>query len=538
MKDVWNRLESAADPLARSEARLAMAQAVAHVGSWEIDLATRRMWGSDEAFRIYGLPPSPDGQLPLAEVQRIPLPAYRAVLDGALAALVREGREYDVRFRIRRAADGAERSIHSRAVLVRDAGGRAALVAGTLQDVTEQERLEEQLQLRQRMDSVGTLASGIAHDFNNVLVGIMGYADLLAEEAAGLAPGQRECVEAILQASRRAADLVKGLQLLTRPRPDELEVYDVAAVAGEVCAVLRETTDRLVEKELRIPPGRHHVRGSASALYHALMNLGVNAVQAVEARGPGAGGWVRFEADWLDPAVHGRPAPGAGRWVRLTVADSGTGMSPEVRDRAFDPLFTTKEKGTRQGQGLGLAMVYNVVVRQHGGAIDLDTSPGEGSAFHLLLPAGEPGGDAAVAPAAAAEVTAPRAATVLVADDEPAILRFAERALAPAGFRVLKAADGAAAAELLRARIGEVDLVVLDRTMPRLPGERVLELIRGLRPDLPVIVSSGDTDGWSGPALDTVAVLRKPFTGRELLEAVRAALAAVSPGRSGSSPGA
>jgi len=632
----------------RDEARFRLSQAVAHIGNWEIDLASRMVWASDEAFHIYGFATNPRHCLPLSEVQTRPLLAYRAELDRAMQELVNHGAPYDVRFRVERADDGAVRLVHSMAQVLRDASGRPTIVAGTVQDITEREerhqrmvdalaaseerarlaferaadailifdasgtlrhaneravtltgrplddllgrnlrdlfspaelsvrpflaevveagetvvaerrllradgsevpvemssrlladglaqaivrdvterrRLEEQLQLRQRMDSLGTLAAGIAHDFNNILVGIMGFGDLLKSEA-GLSPGQRELVEDILRASQRAADLVHGLNQLTRPEPSRGESFDLAEVVDEVCAVLRETTDRIVVKDNRVVRGQHFLHGKSSDLYHALMNLGVNAVQAVLEKGSPSGGFVRFEARAEAPRLPGRREPSPGRWVHLTVTDSGVGMTPEVRRQAFDPLFSTKERGRRGGQGLGLTMVYNIVIRQYGGAIDIDTEPGAGACFHLYLPGEERPAESTTAPVRmVAEPGRPLAATILVVDDEPHIVRLVRRVLRREGYQILSAHDGAEAVELFEQRPEGIDLVLLDRNMPSLSGEQVLSKLRALRADVRVVLSSGGGVSVPPGAMET---LPKPYTATQLREVIRRALAGV-----------
>jgi len=387
--------------------------------------------------------------------------------------------------------------------------------------VSERKRLEDQLQLRQRMDSIGTLAAGIAHDFNNVLAGIMGYADVLRVDSAGLGPLQRESVEAILQSCQRAADLVSGLLNLSRPGLAEPDGFDLYEVAAEVMLVLRETTDRLVAKEVDVPEGRYAVRGSASADYHALMNLGINAIQAIEEKGAAPGDRLAIEADEYVAKAGDRLGLEPGTWVHVVVRDTGTGMGEEVRRRAFDPLFTTKEKGDRKGQGLGLAMVYNIVVRQHSGAIEVDSVEGKGSAFHLYLPAGEPGSrrlaTASVEPARGNE-------TILVVDDEPLIAKLTRRILERSGYEVLTAGDGAEAVELFAQRGAAIDVVVLDRTLPRLRGEVVLARMRELRPDVRVIVSSGDGSACVAQFPGASAVLCKPYTPTRLCEVIRQVL--------------
>ena len=416
--------------------------------------------------------------------------------------------------------------VHSR----RFADGLAQAIA---RDLTERRRLEEQLQLGQRMDSVGTLAAGIAHDFNNILVGIMGFADLLATEAAGLTKEQQDAVENIVRASRRAADLVGGLDRLTRPGSQRGETFDLASVLSEVCGVLRETTERIVTKEDRVVRGRYFLRGSSSDLYHALMNLGVNAVQAVLEQDPQGGGFVRFEASEETLRPPGSRAPAPGNWIHLRVADSGIGMTPEVRRRAFDPLFSTKGKGNRGGQGLGLTMVYNIVVRQFGGFIDVETGRGAGTTFHLYLPRAEP----LEAPQpVATERTAQRAsarATVLVVDDEPQIVHLARRVLEGEGHRVVTATSGAEALELFDRLGAEIDLVILDQNMPRLSGTEALARFRTTRPSIQVIVSTG---GGTIDAQGSADLLPKPYTATELRQKVRKILAGCYSGRPTGAP--
>jgi PAS domain S-box-containing protein len=633
------------DALATSEARLRRAQRVARLGSWELDLVTKVMWGSAEAFRIYGLPATPDHSLPFDIVKEIPLPEYRPRLDQALSDLVQHGTPYEIRFRITRRGDGAIRHVHSFAEATLDASGRPVLVSGTIQDVTEHEeatralqdalraneerarlileqaadaiflgtptgvfasvneraceltgyvreeligrdftmlftpavletlplrydliergetiinerqlsrkdgtlvliemrakklsdgtlqaivrdiserrRLEEQLQLRQRMDSIGTLAGGIAHDFNNILTAIVGYADILRMRATQLDSVSQRAIESILSSSRRAADLVRGLQMLSRPDAGEVGSFDLHRVASEVFQVLRETTDRIIAKEVLIPPGRFPIHGSASALYHALMNLGINAVQAIEQNGARAGDRVTIEArDFV--ATEGGPLPlPSGPFVQVIIRDTGAGMSPEVQRRAFDPLFTTKEKGERKGQGLGLAMVYNIVVRQHRGLIEVETSEGGGSTFHLYLPRGRAAENDR---AATADVPPAGTETVLIVEDEREIVTLTREALQRVGYSVLSAADGWEAIEVFRAHQDEIDLVLLDRTLPRLAGDRVLQQMLVLRPDIKVIVSSGDAaiDLSSFPG--ALRILHKPYALTLLFGVIREVL--------------
>ncbi len=631
--------------LAKSEARLRRAQRVARLGSWELDLRTMVMWGSDEAFRVYGLELNPDNSLPYDIVKKIALPEARPKLDRALAELLKTDTPYEIRFRIRRHDDGAIRHIHSFAEAARDESGKPVLITGTIQDVTEYEeanrelekalrtneerarlildqaadaiflrsadsgyfiqvneqackltgyehdelvgrdfrllfeadvlageplrddlldrgetvirerllmrkdgdrtviemrskrlsdgslqsilrdisnrkRLEEQLYLRQRMDSLGTLAGGIAHDFNNILAAIVGAADALRLTEGGTKARDRT-VASILQACRRAADLVHGLQMLTHPLPFERESFDLHAVASEVFQVLEQTTNRLITKEMSIPEGCFPVHGNPSSIYHVLMNLGINAIHAVEAKGPEAENVVRIEASDHVVEERGRLPLAPGPYVRVTVRDTGVGMSPEIRNRAFDLLFTTKEKGERKGQGLGLAVVYNVIVRHHHGTIDVESTEGEGTAFHIYLPRGTM---PAVEDSPATPVIRGGDESILLVEDEPEIASITREVLESLGYTVLIATDGCEAVETFRKNRTDLDLVILDRTLPKLPGESVLQQMQELDPDVKVIVSSGDTTVDLGLFPGAFSVLHKPFRLATLFDTIRDAL--------------
>jgi PAS domain S-box-containing protein len=422
--------------------------------------------------------------------------------------------------RLLRRKDGSEIPVEMRSKRLSD---------GTLQaiirDVSEQKRLEEQLQLRQRMDSIGTLAGGIAHDFNNILAAIMGYADLLRITKPGLGTDQQESLAQIQAASRRATDLVRGLQSLSRPRPAEVGSFDLHKIAAEVVHILEETTDRLIVKDVRIEPDRFLVRGDASALYHVLMNLGINAVQAIEEKGLAQGGLVTLSASHYQAWESERRPLRPGDYVHLTVDDTGVGMTEDVRLRVFDPLFTTKEKGERKGQGLGLAMVYNIVVRQHAGWVEVESERGVGSTFHLFLPAGT-----AAAVTNERPTTEPRGGseTILVVEDESQLLALTRVALKRLGYQVLAARDGQEAVDVFREQARRIDLVVLDRTLPRLSGERVLRQMQSLRADVKVVISSGDASIELADFPGALALLRKPYEPSKLCATIRELLDADS----------
>ncbi len=520
--------------------RLRRAQAVAQVGSWELDLRTRTMWGSEEAFRLYGLTITPDQVLPLLLVQKVPLAEYRPLLDQALADLVAGRGRYDVEYEILRPLDGARRNIHSLAELCQRPGDAGPVVVGTLQDITarktmeaalrvseeqlrtEQRRLEAQLQLRLRMDSIGTLASGMAHDFNNILAAIQGYAELLRDETAGLAPNARQAADNVRAAAERAAGLVGRLRSLSRPDQQGTATFDLQPVVADVFQMLEGTTDRRIRKECGMARDTWLVRGTESDVYHALVHVALNAIQAIEDKGVSELDVVRVTACSHEAGQHDEHGLAAGRYVHVALSDTGTGMSAEVQTRAFDPLFSTKARGVRKGQGLGLTMVYHIVVTQHGGAITFDSREGHGTTVHLFLPAGSRP-DAVVCSAPPVN-TAPPTCGILIVEDEESVAGLMRQVLSRTGHRVLLAEDGVVGLEMFVAHGADIDLVILDQTLPRLSGIEVLRELSRLRPGVRVIMSSGDQVPVPDGLHAAVGFLPKPFSLADLKAAVRKAL--------------
>jgi len=398
---------------------------------------------------------------------------------------------------------------------------------GIVEDVTEESRLEEHLHRARRLEAVGTLASGIAHDFNNILCGILGYASLLRERG-GLGGSALEAARSIEESAARGADLTRRLLGVTRAAPDEPGVVDVGAVLADCVRLARETFDRRIEVELEVAEHLPAIRGRATDLHQAILNLCINARDAMP-----RGGRLRLAAS-VDAAGPSRP-PGDARpraWVRVDVVDEGEGMEASTLARIFEPFFTTKHRA--QGSGLGLFMVYTSV-QAHGGAVDVVSAPGRGSTFSVFLPAGDPGAAAAApsvaaeeAPTAAAPPAAPASARILVVEDESMIRNLAVTILSEDGLRVDSAGDGEEALRLLEAPGASYDAVILDLILPRVAGGEVFRRLRARHPDLPVILSSGNVDeGLLDSELRSgiAGLLPKPYRATDLLRAVRSALA-------------
>ena len=392
-----------------------------------------------------------------------------------------------------------------------------------LQDeLEERHRVEEQLVHAQKMEAVGQLAGGVAHDFNNLLTAILAHAGALAAEAD---PGSEaaESARTIEQAARRAAELTRQLLGFARRGKLLAAPTDLHLLVGEVARLLGRTLDKRIVVAQRLGAAHPVVLGDAGQLQQAVLNLAVNARDAMA-----EGGVLTFETALreLDPAARAvRPGLAAGPFVVLTVRDSGQGVPAAIRDRIFEPFFTTKEAG--RGTGMGLAMVYGIVAN-HGGFVTLESAEGQGAAFSLWLPAHRAQPEAPRAPAPAAAAPRPGRETVLVIDDEPLVLETSRRLLGGLGYQVVAASGGAQAVAWVRGG-GRADLAILDLAMPEMDGAATYEALRALSPGLRVLVTSGyERDGRVQALLDRGAVgfLAKPWRREDLAAEVARAVAA------------
>ncbi|MFT5432116.1 MAG: two-component system cell cycle sensor histidine kinase/response regulator CckA, partial [Myxococcota bacterium] len=400
-----------------------------------------------------------------------------------------------------------------------DDAGAISSIRGILRDVTEQRALEMQLVQAQKMESLGLLAGGIAHDFNNILCGILGYASLLTVRLQADEKSRRQ-LQTIEQSARRAQDLTSQLLGFARGGKYNPTAVQIGDVLTESLALLDRLIGQHIEIRTRLQPGLPTVEGDATQLQQVVMNLCLNARDAMP-----DGGTLTIETSLCDSATlataHGpiwRPGP----FVRLMIRDTGIGMTKETVHRVFDPFFTTKEKG--KGTGLGLALVYGVI-KNHGGCVDVQSTPGGGASFQCYLPASDALPAALDTPVAVPAVGR-RSGCILVVDDDQVVRSLVRDILEPHGYRVLLAEDGLAAVELFGVRHAEIDLVILDMLMPRMDGLQAYFAMRDIDPALRVVLCTGySQDHRAGELLRTGAVgfLRKPYDPAELLAAVEGA---------------
>ncbi len=372
-----------------------------------------------------------------------------------------------------------------------------------VRDLSRQKELESQLRQAQKMEAVGRLAGGIAHDFNNLLTAISGYSEFLA---AGIEDERlKRHAEEIKKAAARAAALTGQLLAFSRRQVLQPRVLNLNAVISDMDSLLRRLIGEDVELVVILEPALANVQADPTQVEQVIVNLAVNARDAMP-----HGGSVTIETANVETEK--------GAFVELRLTDTGVGMTEDERQQLFDPFFTTKEGGT----GLGLATVYGIV-DQSGGTIEVDSSPGMGSSFKVLLPQVE---EAAEEIAAAQPKAAPAVGseTILLVEDETVVRQLVAEILETSGYTVLQAGDGPSALELLRRHPSPVELLVTDVVMPGMSGPEVAQAVTAMRPGTQVLYTSGYTDsaiGHHGVLEPGIAFLQKPFSADDLSRKVR-----------------
>ncbi len=371
---------------------------------------------------------------------------------------------------------------------------------------------------------IGQLAGGIAHDFNNILGVIINYARFASGAVPEGSPAHAD-IEEIRRAAERGVALVRQLMILARRETGEESVFDLNGLINGLDGFLRSTIGEHIRVERRLEPELWPIAEDPARIEQVLINLAVNARDAMP-----EGGTLSFETEnteLTEAETIANPGMKAGRYVRLVVSDTGIGMDSEVAARAFEPMFTTKSSG--HGTGLGLATVYTII-SQTGGALELSSEPGVGTSFEIYIPATERGPAQETRPAQA--VPAGRGESVLIAEDDPAVRRVAERILSGAGYAVTCARGGAEALDLLDDTGLSVDLLLADVVMPGMRGDDLARRAVAMRRGLHVLFMSGYSDQAPpkdlGPTAGSVDFIDKPFDAGTLLSRVRDLLKGVA----------
>jgi signal transduction histidine kinase/CheY-like chemotaxis protein len=405
--------------------------------------------------------------------------------------------------------------VHAR-VLVGD--GQVVGVMAIARDLSERERLENELRQAQKMVAVGRLATGIAHDFNNLITVLIGYSDELIEEAAAGSSVHHAAV-AVRRAAERASGLTQQLLSFSRRQTLVSHTVDLNRIITHMEDMLRRLLGPEIRLDFKLQPGLAAIAADESQISQVVMNLVVNARDAM----PKGGTLIIETANVELGAEHLEVIPGA--HVLLTVADTGQGMTADVRDRLFEPFFTTKERG--HGTGLGLSMVHGIV-RQCTGHIVVDSKPGSGTRFLVYFPQ-QPGaaGPTLPSPVAHHSVSVRGEGVILLAEDDPSVRRLVVSELTRRGFTVIEAEDGRAALEIFHREKDRVEVLVTDVVMPRLNGADLAKEAERIRPGLKILFISGHPER-AGSGLDPTGItnlLMKPFTADTLAARIKGIIA-------------
>jgi two-component system, cell cycle sensor histidine kinase and response regulator CckA len=481
------------------------------------DLAGEVTYWNAGAQRLYGWSAAEASGRPLAEL----VSADPAAAERAAREVLADG-TWRGEFR-HRSRGGDEVVVEARWILLRDARGTPTSILVTDTDVTERRRIEQQLLRAQRMESIGTLAGGIAHDLNNVLAPILLAVELIALDEAD--EQKLELLRTVESSAQRGAEMVRQVLSFARGVSGERVELDVRELIDDVLGIVGDAFPRDVRLERRLHAPLAAVNGDATQLHQVLMNLLVNARDAMP-----NGGTVRLRATTVvldEQYAAVTPDASAGTYVAIEVEDDGHGMRPEVVDRAFEPFFTTKAHG--EGTGLGLSTSL-AIVRGHGGHIRVYSEPERGTTFRVHLPvASDPGGTwvDATDDSPPSDLPRGRGERVLVVDDEAAVRDITQQTLEAFGYRVDVAGDGAEAVALFARDPAGYDLVITDVTMPVMDGPATVHAVRSIRDGIPVIATSGlNANGNVGKAaaVGVEHFLGKPYTALTLLELVRRVL--------------
>jgi len=400
--------------------------------------------------------------------------------------------------------------------------GNVRQILGVIRDITAEREAQEQVKnseqtMRQveKMQAIGQLAGGIAHDFNNQLAGIIGYADLL-REMYNDEPTVKTYAEKIITVTRRAAELTAQLLMFGRKGKYLAVDVDINGIIGEVASILRRTIDRAIKVTIEQNDVRGSVWGDPTQIQNAIMNLALNARDAMTGEGvlTISTSYANFDERSI---AAGKVELIAGKYIRIDVSDTGTGIDEKIRQKIFEPFFTTKDPG--KGTGMGLASVYGTV-KNHGGAITVDSTMGKGTCMSVFLPAKE-SRPAAVPFTEERETTKHSSGKILLVDDDEYVIDTVTEMLSSAGYTVTTAVDGLKAIELFKEK-GPFDLVILDMIMPGKNGRDTLLSLREINAGVKVVISSGYAPTEQVQELITTGAcfIQKPYRKRDLIPIV------------------
>jgi PAS domain S-box-containing protein len=402
-----------------------------------------------------------------------------------------------------------------------DEKGNVVGILGIGEDITERKRLEDQLRQDEKMKAIGTLAGGIAHDFNNILGAIMGYTEIAALQIPEESKAKKSLKE-VLNASRRARDLVKQILAFSRKSEQERIPMQIGPIVKEALKLLRSSLPTTIEIRQNIESETGIVEADPTQIHQILMNLCTNASYAMGEEGGilqvAIGNAQLGSSD--SELTHFDVTPG--NYLRLTVSDTGQGMPPEVLERIFEPYYTTKERG--EGTGLGLSVVHGIV-KSYGGTITAYSEPGKGSTFHVYFPVIEQRREVLETDESGPIPTGNE--RILFIDDEPSLVDLGKQMLKRLGYKVSTRTSSLEALELFKVKPDQFDLVITDMTIPNMTGERLAHNLMKIRSDIPVIICTGYSEYISEEKVNKIGIrafIMKPLVMRDLANIVRKVL--------------
>jgi PAS domain S-box-containing protein len=525
LQDIDSR-KQAEEALRASQARLDAAQTQAHIGSWEFKLSGDERFWSKEMFRLFGKEPS-ERVPPLSEFFDMVHPDDRDSLLAVDQEARRTGLPHRTEYRSH-PARGPERVFEVMIEALRDSAGVVIAMAGTLQDISErrrvereQTRLQEQLQQAAKMEAVGRLAGGIAHDFNNLLTVIQGNAELAKLELAPADP-LIPYLDQVRTASSSAADLTRQLLAFSRRQMIEPRVLNLNDLIKTLQKMLARLIGEDVKLETVLTPDLGSVKVDPGQFDQVIVNLAVNARDAMPKGGRLSIETANVDLDEALCALHPGLTPGP--FIMVAVSDTGHGMTKEIRERIFEPFFTSKPKG--RGTGLGLAMVF-AVVTQSGGAIDVYSEVDHGTTFKIYIPRVEQPAETFARISAIPEL--PRGSeSILLVEDEGSVRAMARSFLQRQGYRVVDFSTAGEALAYAEGRVQAIDLLFTDIVLPGMNGRELAERLCLVHPETAVLFASGyteDTILHTGVMADQFHFISKPYSLHAISHKVREVLA-------------
>ena len=504
------------EALSISEERLRLANEAAHMGVWNHDLVSGVVEWSAELERVFGLGPGDFGGTS-DKFYSVVHPDDRERVIATVTAAMGRLSDFEMEFRFTR-KDGETRWMLARGHVYADASHTAVRIAGVGMDITDRRKLEEKVRHAAKLESLGVLAGGIAHDFNNLLTGILGNASLLKQMVP--AASSTGLLHNVIRASERAAQLSRQMLAYSGRGQFSVQPIDLSRQVREFVSFIETTVSKNVSIRLRMTDSLSMIEGDEGQLQQVIMNLVVNAAEAIGERE----GWVevttrmeRTSSPLISDLLPSQELP-AGEYVVLQVADNGAGMDDATRTKIFDPFFTTKFTG----RGLGLAAVLGII-RGHRGTIRVSSHPGVGTCFQVYFPASARTVERALS--ALSNDSIQGSGTVLVVDDEEIVRMAARTVLESFGYTVLEGENGREAVRVYERHLGEISVVLLDMTMPVMSGVETLQHLLQLDPDAVVIATSGYNESEAIQIFGSsiAGFIQKPFTAPDLGRKIKGA---------------